>query len=151
MLTSKLRLKKEWRENCYRSTSEGVLMAHTDGCWVWDCCIVVPPNSTGMWGRWELSVVVAQWLEHWRLKPATWVRFPVTFLVSFPHSFFSLSLEVNIFLIIIMLKIQLAHSLVLGPSEFNYPTCMHKGKSNWLCCCLCRWCRGHRNSQNLKI
>ena len=41
----------------------------------------------------ELRVVgshIAQWLVHWRLKPVTWVRFPVyNFPVSFPHSLFS--------------------------------------------------------------
>ena len=66
------------RENCYRLIPEGVLTAHTNGYWVWDCCIAVPPNTTGMWKRWELWVIVAQWLEHWQLKPAIWVRFPVT-------------------------------------------------------------------------
>ena len=52
--------------------------------------LVVPLNSTGMWKCWEPWVVVAHWLEHWRLKPATWVWFPVTFQLLFHIPFFSL-------------------------------------------------------------
>ena len=48
----------------------------------------------GMWKRTRklmgiepmLWVVIAQWLEHWWLKPATWVRFPYSsqFFSTFP-------------------------------------------------------------------
>ena len=42
-------------------------------------------------------VVVAQWLEHWRLKPVTWVRFPAAarFFSTFP---FSTCVSINILL-----------------------------------------------------
>ena len=30
--------------------------------------------------------VIAQWSEHWQLKPETWVRFPVTTAFFLPES-----------------------------------------------------------------
>ena len=36
--------------------------------------ITLPLSSTECGGGWWPWVVVAQWLEHWLHKPATWVR-----------------------------------------------------------------------------
>ena len=49
-------------------------------------------------GDWWPWVVVAQWLEHWRLKPVTWVRFPAAsrFFSTFP---FSACVSINTLLI----------------------------------------------------
>ena len=47
------------------------------------------------YGRdWWPWVVVAQWLEYWRLKPATWVRFPVASRSLFHTPLFSLCIYV---------------------------------------------------------
>ena len=38
-------------------------MAHTNGCWVQDCCRAVPLNSTECGKDWWPWVVVAQWFR----------------------------------------------------------------------------------------
>ena len=53
-----------------------------------------------MWNGWESWVVIAQWLEHRRLKPVSDLgSIPSGFQESFSHSFLSLSLEFNILLL----------------------------------------------------
>ena len=94
--------KRNWEvqmEICFRLILEGVLTAHTDGCWVWDCCIAVPPNSTGMWGRGWLRVMGSRSsvVRALAAQASNLGSIPSDFPVSFPHSIFQPECSVNIF------------------------------------------------------